>query len=901
MTKFLDAAGITRLVRGIIDEKEYSNLETTNKTISGAINELKRAGGGGGTLPEEYYQETYQKIQVPNSLDWTQIPDDQSYYTIADSSSVSLESFIIDNDGSDALEIRYINDKNEIDSNGFPYYGINNIDNTWRLYTYYDEYTEETPVINEEDFTNIYDQDAFDAIIDSFETHTENQSFQQKFAAEKLTAGEGIVIDNQNKINSFLVGEVLSKSWTETDLGIDISEVQWDEYDINMNNWVLVRYYSSGYYLINFNLYCTGYIDDYDSKYLELKPYETIVWHLNGNEDDSFSIPANSEINYHGIYPYFVQNGSAYSITSIYNNEEGGICHIFLEEIGLPGNINPNVTASVFYGNYTFIYDNNESKYYRCSANNSEQDPEEVTFVDENGDNLYPYFLSYSYLYKWQNNIYLYGSNHYNDGLIYYFNTENDVTEDLGNVSVEIVLHEISLENLGFNFEFDESYAYESFFNSGLFAQSFWRKKVNKEENYEIVEDIDEFYFDYRRDSFYKEDKEFHYQLNKQTGVWEARTYGNYFLGNGGGYGVFPNRLAIEALTLTESPYNFLSPDSYFYGPIKNTTETSGESDASSWDSFFVLACQKTSENLIPNIHIYEHPEFQVQSKLKSESSFIKIHDLNKIVFNPQDILRESNLYVDWGTVFKKGDPQNFSLTVKATRSFKQNYWSCIALSSGIEYQGTLTFTFVKPIESLQQLLDNVKVYFNVTSNEVSAYCVYAGIGDIKPKISYKRIPINELSWWTYSSVLNFDQNDRGQDETEVLCFRVDLETYDGVSSNYSFYNKFPAEENKFFEGMVEVNTTDIHQEYIGFFCKPLRVPNYYEQINSGTYRDYATPKQKYLPYMRDTSSIISHDDPVVIYDNLVDSNTGDPIPNPDYVNYDNIWTEVPEKQGLPI
>lgn len=899
MTKFLDAAGITRLVGGIIDGKEYSHLETTNKTISGAINELKRAGGGGGTLPEEYYQETYQKIQVPNSLDWTQIPDDQSYYTIADSSSVSLESFIIDNGESNALEIRYISDKNEVDSNGFPYYGINNIDNTWRLYTSYDEYTEETPVINEEDFTSIYDQDAFDAIIDSFGTHTENQSFQQKFAAEKLTAGEGIVIDSQNKINASLVGEVLSKSWTETDLGIDLSGVQWDEYDINMNNWVLIRDYSSGYYLINFNLYCTGYINDYDTKYLELQHYETIKWYINGNEDDSFYTPSNSDINYHGVYPYFVQNGSAYSITSIYNDGEG-TCNIYLEEIVLPDNISPNAAASVFYGNYTFIYDDNESKYYRCSANNSEQDSKEITFVDVNGDNLYPYFLSYSYLYKWQNNIYLQDSNQ-NYGLIYYFNTEDDVTEDLGNARVEIVLHEISVEDLGFNFEFEESYDYTHFFNQGLFAQSFWRKKINKEENYELVEDIDEFYFDYKRDSLYSEDKEFHYQLNKQTGLWEARTYGNYFLGNGGGYGVFPNRLAIEALTLTESPYSFLSPDSYFYGPIKNTTETGSESDASSWDSFFVLTFQKTSENLIPNIHIYEHPEFQVQSKLQSESSFIKIHDLNKIIFNPQDILRNSNLYVDWGTVFEKEEAQNFSLTVKASRSFAQNYWSCIALSSRIEYQGTLTFTFVKPIESTQQLLDNVKVYFNVTSNSVSAYCVYAGIGDIKPKISYKRIPINELSWWIYGSALNFYQNDKGDYETEVLCFRVDLETYDGVSSAYSFYNKFPAEENKFFEGMVEVNTTDIHQEYIGFFCKPLRVPNYYELINSGTYQYYATPKQKYLPYMRDTSSIISHDDPVVIYDNLVDSNTGDPIPNPDYIDYDNIWTEVPEKQGLPI
>lgn len=898
MTKFLDAAGITRLVGGIIDGKEYSHLETTNKTISGAINELKRAGGGGGTLPEEYYQETYQKIQVPNSLDWTQIPDDQSYYTIADSSSVSLESFIIDNGESNALEIRYISDKNEVDSNGYPYYGINTIDNTWRLYTYYDEYTEETPIINEEDFTSIYDQDAFDTIINSFKTHTENQSFQQKLAAEKLTAGEGIVIDNQNKINASLVGEVLSKSWTETDLGIDLSEVYWDEYDINMNNWVLVRDYSSGYYLINFNLYCTGYINDYAAKYLELQPYETIKWHINGNEDDSFSTPSNSDINYHGVYPYFVQNGTAYSITSIYNDGEG-TCNIYLEDIVLPTNISPNAAASVFYGNYTFIYDDNESKYYRCSANNSEQDSKEITFVDVNGDNLYPYFLSYSYLYKWQNNIYLYDSNQ-ESGLIYYFNTEDDVTEDLGNASVEIVLHEIYVEDLGFNFEFEESYEYYSFFNSGLFAQSFWRKKVNKEENYEIVEDIDEFYFDYRRDSYYSEDKEFHYQLNKQTGLWEARTHGEYFLGNGGGYGVFPNRLAIEALTLTESPYTFLFPDSYFYGPIKNTTETGGGSDASSWDSFFILTFQKTSENLIPNIHIYEHPELQVQSKLQSESSFIKIHDLNKIIFNPQDILRNSNLYVNWGTVFEE-DAQNFSLTVKASRSFAQNYQTCIALSSRIEYQGTLTFTFVKPIESTQQLLDNVKVYFKVTSNSVSAYCVYAGIGDIKPKISYKRIPINELSWWTYSSALNFYQNDKGDYETEVLCFRVDLETYDGVSSLYSFYDKFPAEENKFFEGMVEVNTTDIHQEYNGFFCKPLRVPNYYELINSGTYQYYATPKQKYLPYMRNTSSIISHDDPVVIYDNLVDSNTGDPIPNPDYVDYDNIWTEVPEKQGLPI
>lgn len=895
MTKFLDAAGITRLVGGIIDGKEYSHLETTNKTISGAINELKRAGGGGGTLPEEYYQETYQKIQVPNSLDWTQIPSTSTI--IADSSSVSLETVAVD-DPDNPVEIYYISDKNEVDSNGYPHYKIWIGDKIWRLYTSYDEYTEETPVINEEDFTSIYDQDAFDAIIDSFGTHTENQSFQQKFAAEKLTAGEGIVIDSQNKINTSLVGEVLSKSWTETDLGIDLSGVQWDEYDINMNNWVLIRDYSSGYYLINFNLYCTGYINDYDTKYLELQHYETIKWYINGNEDDSFYTPSNSDINYHGVYPYFVQNGSAYSITSIYNNGEG-TCNIYLEEIVLPDNISPNAAASVFYGNYTFIYDDNESKYYRCSANNSEQDSKEITFVDVNGDNLYPYFLSYSYLYKWQNNIYLQDSNSY--GLIYYFNTEDDVTEDLGNASVEIVLHEISVEDLGFNFDFEESYDYTHFFNQGLFAQSFWRKKINKEENYELVEDIDEFYFDYKRDSLYSEDKEFHYQLNKQTGLWEARTYGNYFLGNGGGYGVFPNRLAIEALTLTESPYSFLSPDSYFYGPIKNTTETGSESDASSWDSFFVLTFQKTSENLIPNIHIYEHPEFQVQSKLQSESSFIKIHDLNKIIFNPQDILRNSNLYVDWGTVFEKEEAQNFSLTVKASRSFAQNYWSCIALSSRIEYQGTLTFTFVKPIESTQQLLDNVKVYFNVTSNSVSAYCVYAGIGDIKPKISYKRIPINELSWWIYGPALNFYQNDKGDYETEVLCFRVDLETYDGVSSAYSFYNKFPAEENKFFEGMVEVNTTDIHQEYIGFFCKPLRVPNYYELINSGTYQYYATPKQKYLPYMRDTSSIISHDDPVVIYDNLVDSNTGDPIPNPDYVDYDNIWTEVPEKQGLPI
>ena len=896
MTKFLDATGITRLVGGIIDRKEYQNLETTNKTISGAINELKNSGGGGGTLPEEYYSETYQKIQVSNSLDWTQIPSNDS--TIADSSSVSLETVAVD-DPSYPVEILYISDKNEVDSNGYPHYKIWIGDKIWKLYTSYDEYTEETPVINEEDFTDIYDQDTFDAIIDSFGTHTENQSFQQKFAAEKLTAGEGIIIDNQNKINSSLVGEVLSKSWTETDLGIDLSEVYWDEYDINMNNWVLVKSSSSSYYIINFKLGCTGYIEDYDTKYLELKSYDTITWYVNETEDDSFSTPSNSDINYYGIYPYFVQNGSAYSITSIYNDVEGN-CHIYLEELVFSENISPNATASVFYGNYSFIYDDNESKYYRCLANNSEQNPEEITFVDENGDNLYPSFLSYSYLYKWQNNIYLYDSNHDYDGLIYYFNTENDITEDLNNTSVEIVLHEISLGDLGFNFDFADSYAYTSFFNSGLFAQSFWRKKINKEENYELVEDIDEFYFDYRHDSLYSEDKEFHYQLNKQTGLWEARIYGIYFLGNGGGYGVFPNRLAIEALELTESPYSFLYPDSYFYGPIKNTTETGGESDASSWDSFFVLTFQKTSENLIPNIHIYEHPEFQVQSKLKSESSFIKIQDLNKIVFNPQDILRNSNLYVDWGTTFEKDD-QNFNLTVKATRSFQQNYWSCIALSSGIEYQGTLTFTFVKPIESTQQLLDNVKVYFKVTSNSVSAYCVYAGIGDIKPKISYKKIPINELSQITYSSALSFQQNDRGNYETEVLCFRVDLETYDGVSSDFTFYDKFPAEENKFFEGMVEVNTTDTQEEYVGFFCKPLRVPNYYEQINSGTYQYYATPKQKYLPYMRDTNSISSHDDPVVIYDNLVDSNTGDPIPNPDYVNYDNIWTEVTEKQGLPI
>lgn len=73
MAKYLNQEGISRLLRNITEVKEYSSLQTTNKTLLGAINEIKSSGGGGGTLPEEYYPEIYKKLQVPNILDWDAI------------------------------------------------------------------------------------------------------------------------------------------------------------------------------------------------------------------------------------------------------------------------------------------------------------------------------------------------------------------------------------------------------------------------------------------------------------------------------------------------------------------------------------------------------------------------------------------------------------------------------------------------------------------------------------------------------------------------------------------------------------------------------------------------------------------------------------------------------------
>ena len=844
-------------------------------------------GGGGGTLPEEYYQETYQKIQVPNSLDWTQIPSTSA--TIADSSSVSLETVAVD-DPDNPVEIHYISDKNEVDSNGYPHYKIWIGDKIWRLYTNYDEYTEETPVINEEDFTSIYDQNAFDAIIDSFETHTENQSFQQKFAAEKLTAGEGIVIDNQNKINSSLVGEVLSKAWTETDLGGSIPE-SYDPNDLNINRWIIIPSGGS-YYIINFQESLYGFISAYEESSLTLHSFTEIVWEDSNYQEisDFWFYPDFSDINYYGITAYFTYNGTAYSIE--YASLSGEKLHIRLNELDF-GNIFPNVTASVYMGEKSFIYDDNSSTYYLCQEGQSNL---EVTFLDSEGNTTSPYFLMYSYLYQWNGNIYLYDT-YKEAGILVYYNINNDVVEDYTNNTITITLHEIYAENLGFNFEGEEYYDLVNFYNNGYFAQSFWRKKFTNPNTYE---ETDNLYFDFEQYDMGTFVHEAHYQLNQETGLWESRSKGDYFISQGGGVSVFPNRFAVEAFIQVNSYELFTLSDSYFFGPIENNTETSG-SFASSWEQTYILTYQKTHEGLIPNIHIYEHPEFAIQPKLISKSSFISIEDTNKIVFHLQDILRQSNTQSSYGHIID--NEGSYIITSRATRSFLFGYSSCIALSIVPSYQGTLSFSFIDPIKETGKIVDNVKVYFKIDSTQetVSAYCIYAGIGTIKPKITYKIVPLSELQK-SYIDGLPSNMNDQGDIVDNVLCFKVDLGQHDGVSSLTPFYKNYLAEKATWYEGMVEVNMTVNSFDYHGVFCKQARLPDYYElELAGSAYQYYATPQQKYLPYLRDKNIVSSADIPVVIYGNQTDQTTGDPIPNPDYVNYDIIWTEVPEKTGLIV
>ena len=132
MAKYLNQEGISRLLRNITEVKEYSSLQTTNKTLLGAINEIKSSGGEGGTLPEEYYPEIYKKLQVPNTLDWDAIQYEETIAEITSDDSWLTSYVSSDNDAFKEITLRAHTEGPT--SDGYPLYKINNDDNKWRYY-----------------------------------------------------------------------------------------------------------------------------------------------------------------------------------------------------------------------------------------------------------------------------------------------------------------------------------------------------------------------------------------------------------------------------------------------------------------------------------------------------------------------------------------------------------------------------------------------------------------------------------------------------------------------------------------------------------------------------------------------------------------------------------------------
>ena len=874
MAKYLNQEGISRLLRNITEVKEYSSLQTTNKTLLGAINEIKSSGGEGGTLPEEYYPEIYKKLQVPNTLDWDAIQYEETIAEITSDDSWLTSYVSSDNDAFKEITLRAHTEGPT--SDGYPLYKINNDDNKWRYYAdQYEEGVEQTPEFDATEFTEIYDQDAFDAIAASFGTHLHEQTFEEKFAAEKLTAGEGIIIDNQNKINSEVFGEVLSDQWE--DVG-GLQPIEEFSEELNAEHFFVFSSWGS-YIAVDLSTY--SYIEP---------PYSSGESALITNFENLRLFINNVEVSdpyfYNPIYSYFGDTlllsyeNTVYKVHNIQYENSSNELYLYLEDFDAI-NFSLDLEYSVPFDSFMFGY--SDYTWYYLDYNN----PEALTLnlQDREGNYYGAYFTKKSFLYKFNDTYYICNTN----GEILAF-TSNDIDFSVSD-EVTITGDFLTYSDLGFNFEdMEDWYLFDSYYNYPFFS-GFWRRYYEDSDN--AIYDQDAYYFSLNATN-YGSDRQYHFVLNTETGLWEQNTDKAFLIEGGSGINVVPNRFAVNYLLFFNDHIwaNYYSQ--YFYGTYYKVFDEDYFSP-SDFSTFLHIGLKKLLKGPIPNIHLTKYPKIQVQQKMTSSSKYINILEGKTLQFNSDLVLNKdntSNWYNLKTAIYKIGESYEIANRANFSNILSQREAICFSTHSTV--YGTITFSFT------QQDIDNVKVYFSRsvgssgTTPTLNIYAVYAGIGTIKPTIQYKIISASEMGGW-------HNENEAGEQEDTVFAIRVGLGQHVGVEWNIAFQEAFPAEAQKTFSGFADVSFSyDDYGIYQPVLYKKMKVPEYYEEARYPN-SEYATVAQKYLPYLRDINTVASMDGCVLTYANQIDSNTGEPIPNPNYIAYDDVWTDVTEKVGQPV
>lgn len=874
MAKYLNQEGISRLLRNITEVKEYSSLQTTNKTLLGAINEIKSSGGGGGTLPEEYYPEIYKKLQVPNTLNWDAIQQEETIAEITSEDSW-LTSYVSSDDDT-FKEITLKAHSEEPTSDGYPLYIINNVDNKWRYYAnHYEEGVEQTPEFDATEFTEIYDQNAFDAITTSFGTHLHEQTFEEKFAAEKLTAGEGIIIDN-NKINSEVVGEVLSDQWE--DVG-GLQPVEEFSEELNAEHFFVFSSWGDIYQAVDLSTYSYIELSYNFGEHPTIINFENLRLFINNVEvSDSYF--------YNPIYSYFGDtlllnyDNTVYKVSYISYETDSNELYLYLEDFDAI-NLSLDLESSVPFDSFMFGY-SDYTWYYLDYSN-----PEELTLnlQDREGNYYGAYFIKKSFLYKFNETYYICNTN----GEILAF-TSNDIDFSVSN-EVTITGDLLTYNDLGFSFEGMEDWElFDAYYNYPFFS-GFWRRYY---EDYDDSNKNQDAYYFSLNATRYGTDRQYHFILNTETGLWEPNIDKAFLIEGGSGINVVPNRFAVNYL-LNLNSYNWANYYSqYFYGTYYKIFDEDyfSSSDVS---TFLHIGLKKLLKGPIPNIHLTKYPKIQVQQKISSTSKYIDILEGKSLSFNSDLVLNKDNTS-NWHNlktaIYKIGE--SYEIANRANFSNIINQREAICFSTHSTIYGTITFSFTN------QDIDNVKVYFsrNVgssgTTPTLNIYAVYAGIGTIKPTIQYKIISTSEMGGW-------HKEDEAGKYEDMVFAIRVGLGQHVGVEWNSAFQEAFPAEAQKTFSGFADISFSyDDYSIYLPVLYKKMEVPNYYEEARYPN-SEYATVAQKYLPYLRDINTVASTDGCVLTYANQTDSNTGEPIPNPNYIEYDDIWTDVTEKIGQPV
>lgn len=533
---------------------------------------------------------------------------------------------------------------------------------------------------------------------------------------------------------------------------------------------------------------------------------------------------------------------------------------------------NINLYRSVSFKDFTLFFDDNSSQYIYKTT----ECEKPVKFILGTSDAILELYNT-SYLYDLNGVQYVESERN-----IFALKTINE-EEDFIIINIEY----IDPSDIGLPSSIVEYYQHLS--------DNFWKRAIRDEQTGQVSYTWYLDYFD-----IYQNSRDFHFILNQETGIWESRKSGDFLLEKANGAGVFPNRFAFNYLE--NCNFKLTDESSYFIGKSIDLIEED-DYDYSAWDNSKTVGLIADVGTLIPDIHLPDYPEAQLQSKLKSNTKYINITNTGKLSFNDSNIITYDRLDESSLRGIKTLSSGQIVPYMVSPMLIPVSTTNGIGISIGYyPLVGTINFSFPG------YDIDNVKVCFRMLTgydydkkqyklSSIEGFTLYSNISNIKPKIVFKEMPLS-IGYMTGDSILSNDYS--STQKIPMVEIKVDL-GQTGVEQYSAYQQKFPEEVYKQFQGIAEVNITTISNLWSPQYgIEPASFPSYYNLSYSSEARNYATINQKYLPYMVDKNSVKEINGPIVTFNYRTDSE-GNFIPNSSYQEFDNIWTEIPVKQELTL